>query len=732
MSLLVVVTLALGVGVFALATGAPLSVSLAQGGVIAAQAAIGMAWWGLARRGQVSVLELLGMGLAIGTIVSVLADVLVAGVFGVSRGWVAMGVVTLIAALVLRRRYALKITTDRREWMGFATSAGAGLALLLIAAIRSPLPGDRIPETAHPDLTFFESLARGLTAFGPSDSLLMSGSGLRYHWFAYSWAGSLEALSAAPVFQTLTRTLPLVALVAVTALAVSWSRRMSEVPWVPALAGLLIVGSTFVGARFGVLLNFDSPSQQFSLMWLLALTVAFLVLLRREAHPWSLVIVALLAAATTGGKVSTGLIGLLGIGAVAAVALIRRESWTRLSIAATVVAALASAATYWLLILGVDVAGNIGATLERKAAVFQGLIPVAGTTGIWIGTGLLALATLPRLAGLLPLGLNRTSRWQPETVFSLATVGAGLLALIALSEGVNDLWFILAASGPACVVAAVGVGSVAGHPITTQRGRDTRPWAVVGAVVAVLLLVVIARTAEPYMGVRVWAMPLLAIGAAVAIGTGLALLTQTGASRRAVAMALSIVALTTMGMAGRVFEFANSTGASPVLPVADIGVVAPPPPGRSDVGAAAESSEPEPTRAPTKDPADVARDGWTAAAWVAANTPLDAIVATDDPQSLDLTALSGRRAYLAGARYQIGLGDTAAAAQVPVREANSRALPAGPTEALLADLCSAGVGWLWLTDPQADTLWEGVGAVTAHRNESVTVLELGQGLCPAE
>ncbi len=697
-----------------------MSTAFLQAIVIAVEAAAGIGWWTMVRRGRASVLELLGMGLAIGTVASTVSDVALRAVLGLGGGWLLPAIVVAAVAVVRARRIAWPtVSLDRPESWGFAASLASGLVLLALNWRRAPLPVDAVPAGIHPDLLFFEALSRGLISFGPADSVLMSGTPVRYHWLSYAWAGSVDAIGSAPSFQVLSQTLPLVALVAASALAVAWARRLSSVPWVPALAGLLVVLSGFVGAQFGVLLNVDSPSQQFSLMWSLALVIALLAYLKAEIGPAALALLALLAVACTGGKVSAGVIVVLGAGAVALVALVRREPHARRAVIAAVVVGTAALVAYVALLSGVDVGGNISVgQFADKASTFQGLNPLTGTIGVLIGTAILSLAALARLAGLGPLILDPRHRWQPETVLSVATVAAGVAALFVLSEGINDLWFLLSATGPACVVAAVGTGLAAGAPVRMRSGLDARVVAVVGSGLVVLLLIVVGRTAEPHMGVRVWGVPIVAWLAAVALGWLLSRgVPRSDVPRRAVALGLAVVALTTMGVIARAFVLSDGAPQATEAPSTDVGVS-----GLTPTG---------PTPAPGTAPVSTsAQDVWKAAEWVSDNVPIEGIIATYNPDSLEVPALTGRRTYLSGNRYQVGLGDSAAAAQVPVRADVSWGLGDGPGGGRLSAICDAGVGWLWLAGPQAAERWAGTATVT-YQNPSITVLSLDPDACTA-
>jgi hypothetical protein len=694
------------------------STAFVQAVVIAVQAAAGITWWAMVRRGRVSVLELLGMGLAIGTVASTICDMAVRAALGTDGGWLVPAVAVAITAAILARRIAWPtVSLDRPESWGFAAATVSGLVLLALNWRRAPLPVDAIPAGIHPDLLFFEALSRGLTSFGPADSVLMSGTPVRYHWLAYAWSGSVDAISAAPPFQVLSQTLPLVALAAASALAVSWARRLSSVAWVPALAGLLVVLSGFVGAQYGVLLNVDSPSQQFSLMWCLALVIALLAYLRSEIGPATLALLALLAVACTGGKISAGVIVVLGAGAVAVAALVRREAHARRAVIAAAVIGIAALATYIALLSGVDVGGNITVgQFAEKASTFQGLNPFAGTVGVLLGTAILSLAALARLTGLGPLVIDPRQRWQPETVLAVATVAAGIAALFVLSEGINDLWFLLSATGPACVIAAAGTGHAAGTPMRLRSGRDARLLAVIASGIVVVLLIAAGRTAEPHMGARVWGVPIVAWLAAIGLGWLLSRRIVTAdATRRAAALGLAVISLTTMGVIARAFVLSDGSPQAVGAPSTDVGV--------SGVTPSA------PTAAPGTAPVSTsAQDVWQAAEWVSAHVPIEGIVATYNPDSLEVPALTGRRTFLSGNRYQVGLGDSATAADVPVRAAISWGLGDGPGNGRLAALCDAGVGWLWLAGPDAAAKWSGTATV-AYRNPSITVLSLEPRAC---
>jgi hypothetical protein len=115
-------------------------------------------------------------------------------------------------------------------------------------------------------------------------------------------------------------------------------------------------------------------------------------------------------------------------------------------------------------------------------------------------------------------------------------------------------------------------------------------------------------------------------------------------------------------------------------------------------------------------------DAVVAAGWLAAQG--DALVATSDPSSSWVPALSGRTMFLAGERYQLGLGPSGEADLVATRSAQSRAFAVDPSPSTAAPLCAAGVDYAWL-EPAAAGVPE---TVIAFRTDTVRIVRLAD-LC---
>jgi hypothetical protein len=80
------------------------------------------------------------------------------------------------------------------------------------------------------------------------------------------------------------------------------------------LAVALITSGGYVGASYGILLNFDSPSQALTTVWLLALAFAITEYLDGSLDRRSLWVIGGLGVACTGGKASAAIVMIGAVG----------------------------------------------------------------------------------------------------------------------------------------------------------------------------------------------------------------------------------------------------------------------------------------------------------------------------------------------------------------------------------------------------------------------------------
>jgi hypothetical protein len=678
-----------------------------------------------------------GLGLAIGTLLSMLSSVLLNSTELASMAWfiptILVGLICTLRISALRERLR-KLQTQRSESIAVAVGLVAGLILLAINWIRVPLSSIRTGSSV--DMYFLEALSRGISQFGPDHSILMSGGSLRYHWFTYGWAGEITQVAGLDSFVALTRFLPLVALLGMALIAASWAasiRINNKVSpwWVPSLAALLIVVGGYTGALYGVILNFDSPSQSLTTVWLLGLVFLFLHGLKTESRP-ALVFtgfaVGLLALGTTGGKASHAVIGLGGIGLVVITSLLFRQSHWKRAVSLGLAATLGVGIAYFWVLFGVGVQENLSEVIAVRASTWQGLDPVSGKWGPLLGTIALLLAITARLAGTTWLFTTASGRKSPELMFSVGAFFTGALALLSLREGINELWFLLAASAPIAVVSAYGVGQ-AQVSLTARIGKQkglviTFLIAGIASLASLLLsrnwvFESIPFTFFQWPGVLFW-LAIVSVWLVIPL-LAFAVLRKLPETRQ---QSLHSIALPILAVSVSALVLTSILTRPSVLwtesrPLnTGFGIVQP-----SDLSGADETKASErPVDSLGLNP------GLNATDWLKRNSQVEDVVATNRPDSSFIPAFAGNQMYLAGSPYQYGLGAADQRDEIERRSLVSRSLTAGLNESLLNALCQEGVDFAWIEAPTDS--FAAIDMVTSESFDNITLYDLRQYCTP--
>lgn len=661
--------------------------------------------------------EILGLGLALGTFLSMLSASLFVTTPLASFAWAIPSLVVLVFSLITIRQIRKELrdlTLPSPEVVAVVIGLIVGTALLAINWIRAPLNSIRAGGSV--DMYFFEALSRGISQFGPAESILMSGGSLRYHWFTYGWAGQLTDVADLTSFVALTRILPIVSLIGVILLTASWARSINSgsarsPSWVPTLAVLLIVFAGYSGALYGGILNFDSPSQSLTTVWLLALVIVFLRGLgtiggdqtsfrvqRVSVRLVSALIVFAFAVATTGGKASHAIVALGGFAFIAFMGIVLRMPWRNKGILLFLAALAGVMLTFLVVLSGVGVEQNLTEEISVRASTWQGLDPLTGRWGPLFGTFALVLAVLARLSGTLWLATDRNARRSPEIFFALGAIAVGFLALIALRGGINELWFLLAASAPVAVISGYGVGQAQSW-LHFHSGKTK----VLGITFAIALAVsgvslVLSRnwifTSSPFEffqwpGLLFW----LAI---VLIWLLIPLMAYLfWRARRSEISANSVPAwhwILAVTVSALVFTSILTRPAvvwteSRTL-TTEMGLLQPSAPGEI-------LREPSNAEQGGSDPLSAK---FAAAQWLNGNTSVEDIVITNRPDSSFIPAFTGHRMYLAGREYQFGLGPVSQHAEIERRADLSRNLGRLMNADLARSLCREGIAFAWVED----------------------------------
>jgi hypothetical protein len=690
--------------------------------IVTSQALAGAFFWRLARQHRsVGIIEATGVGLAIGTAAALISGAALRPLS--SWAWLLPSLAALVIWIIRRARgHRLPRTTGPDRAGVVALLIGGILGALSLAAnvANYPLTWSGMWGKYHPDMLFFEAISQGIARFGANDSILMAGGNIRYHWLAYAWAGQVSVSADAASFVVLTRVLPIVAIIATLTIAIGWSRRMTKVAWVPTLAAVLLISGGYVGATYGTILNFDSPSQSLSMIWMLALCVAFLVNLRaaqlsRAASAWLLAIIAVLAIAVSGGKISSAAIIAAGVAFTAVVGLLRRRAWARRAVIAALVVAAALVVTYAIVVAGsADPGGLKILQIVDRASSVQGLNPINTPRGIMVGTVIMMLAIVPRWAGVTWLVSARSTRWRASTILGLGLAIAGLATVVLISGGLNDTWFALAASAPLAVLSAVGVGKAVSTVSPRSMDRPT-PIIWLGALLALALAVVVTAVWATGGGSLRWLGPIIGVLGAVGIGLLLARSRSLTGSSRARVLAMTILVLVCVSAPSRALGVASS--AFGVLP---------------DTGLSSSAFTPIVPFVENIDRTVVrewSSDDQAAADWILSHAGSDDIIATNVVFSPLVPALIRHRMMIAGLLYQAPYGTPSQLPTVLDREKASLAFIETPSASTLAPLCAAGASWVWVENSRTQLRDWAPWAEVAYANDAVTLLRITSESC---
>ena len=700
-------------------TGVPPVTSLLLALLVAWQALGGFLIW-QAIRPQSTPLELLGMGIAIGTALAALA-----GLITSTAGWGPWGSLVPSAAASTfayrkRKNHAPPTLGDRWQISAFLATVAVGLLVFRYALRSYPLKWTGSWTGYHPDMAFFEALANSLARFGAFESPFMPGATVRYHWLSYAWTGQLSVMTDAEPFVGITRVLPIVALLASAAIVVAWTQRLSGRRWTPFLAGALLTMSGFVGAVFGGVLTLDSPSQAMSVVWLLGFTLTAVQALERTRSSGALALMATFGIAITLGKVSAAAPGLAAVLLAAAVLATRKSLSPSRALTIAAVATASIGATFMIFLAGSTGGGGltIGSLIDRASSQ-QGLNPLDGPRGVLLGTAILILAVVPRWAGIVQLVVDQSWRWRAETWISMGLAGSSITALI-LFNSFNEIWFSASVSGPLAVTSAVGAG-VAVSALQT-RGKPTTARlvgaAVVGAVILFLLVWWVWSTGASggnvFISTQRWMGPLIAWGGAILLGIALAISARKARQLTAI-IAGTVLVLVFIAVPGRLLGVGSNQ-----IGILDNGI-------RNEWFDVAKAN-----RIDTVDQTNVI--DWTSEKMEAAST-LREIASPQDLIATNLTlgpfvaGVTHLPTYTSAIIYQNDYAPAWVSGELPKRENAVWDFLESPGQATSEFLCEDGVRWLWIDkDRTEQRAWEPFAAIV-FENDQVVIAQVNDSLC---
>ena len=718
---------------------------------IVIQWATGTILWSAVRCGLAPLIEALGVGLVLGTVLAVLAGV----VGNAVAEWAWWWLLPSIGAAIVWWRQCVsghrRSANDQQSagfWWPVAAGLVVGLALLWLNLRRYPLSWQGVWDGYHPDMVFFEALSYSVAGFGPSESIFMVGGDIRYHWLTYAWSGQLSSAFDAESFMVLTRVLPVVALLGLVLLAVALvdlvARHQSNRSrsWARWIAVALVIPGGYLGAVNGTILNFDSPSQALTSAWVLAWTVVVIVVVTQpQVGIWAWVTLALLAFAITGGKVSAGVVIGASVALAALAGVVLRRQWWRALLMAAVITGIAVGLAGLLFAWGSASPGDLR-FLEwgGRSSTIQGLNSSPGKRGVVFGTIGLLLAMGARWAGGVFLLASRGWRARPEPWLGVGFVLAGVLPVILFAQGVNETWFALTASAPLAVLSAVGI------TVGWERaglGRGIALGALLAGLVGFLAVSYIwtDQVWESGFG-RFWS-PWIGLAIPASVGLLVALVRRQKAPLTFITVAVLVLMVEASLSRGTPIVAAAVGGARDgagirAAQLADPGLV-----GTSGVarsGAPGQQPNEDPLGLESDQPTSAATgirpvhawspDQQAAAEFLRNEAGKGDVIVTNEVDAFLVPALTRRQAFISGSPYQALYGSTAAAELIPGRLAENAAFLERADPAIANVVCDSGARWVWFAADRAPSIDPASFGSVALSNDSVTIIRFDSSTCP--
>jgi hypothetical protein len=402
--------------------------------------------WAWSNKNRInSVSELVGMGLALGTLLSLFSSQLFRTTSLQRFGWAIPSLIGCLFYLCLKIKskkiFYVPIIHLRLRQIFTTIVPILSLVILQLSTYSRWNPITWIGWWKfHIDLPYFESYSNSLATLGTTENFINSKFLVKYHWFAYAWVGSLgNSLNLDPLI-VLTRILPLVTFCMAATISYAWAKDYSKKFLTPIIAALIVVAGP--GLSIGSYVMLRSPSQAIAGCWCLAFSLLFLRIIDgRITGITPYFMLALLAAGVVGGKGSN--LAVIGVGVLSILFISLRQIQTsKLRIYISCIVSL---------VVFVGIYEKLIASSEIRPLNF----------GVYLGWPSLFLTITPFVIGIYGLLKFRNSSEQSLLTYSLALLFSGsLLSLFTHHPAGNQIYFVLTAALVCVVPSLIGIEKV--------------------------------------------------------------------------------------------------------------------------------------------------------------------------------------------------------------------------------------------------------------------------------
>lgn len=384
--------------------------------------------------------ELLGMGLAIGTLLSIFESQLLRTTRYNELSW-------MLSILVISPIITFLILSNKEKSVG-DKSLKIQDAIYFLPAIIFGLIQISSWWRWNPlswsgwwkfqiDVPYIESYSNSLALLGTTQSFMSPFQNSRYHWFAYAWIGELSNSIKVEPFVVTTRVFPIVSLVMAGSLAYAWANRFSHIRWIPPLATLVMVAGP--GLSIGSFVLLQSPGSAMTTGWSIAFCLVLFEIINNNINrPQSYFVLTLLAIGIVGGKTPTGIIVGGGVAIMLFTSVFQKHATKRPLVIGSILSLLALLLTYQVL---------ISSSASRPIQV-----------GIFLGWPGLFLTAAPLCIGIYSLFRFKLNNFEPLLVFTLSIFVLGSVgSLVTNDPSGNQIYFLCSAAAIIVVPSLVGI-----------------------------------------------------------------------------------------------------------------------------------------------------------------------------------------------------------------------------------------------------------------------------------
>ena len=325
----------------------PIKVALVSTGFITVQILVGgLIFVALSNKTDLSWQEFCGLGLVIGSLLTIALDQIFRQTFIADYAW-ALSLLTILL-IPKSKEFFLSFAKEQTQtrFTDLLIILGAGflfissdwfwalpLVILIIATVAwyefknyrrfaafvaiVSTPISIVSVFTRPngwwiedsDLALNEAISQTLKVWGTQDNINAVGTPTNYHWLVYAWSGLLERVSGAPNWVMNSRVIPFVVSLGTALLIWAIISRLGYTRKVT-FASLLIIGTYDTvptwGRGFGIGYT-PSPSQMYGLLLLLTF-VYFVIIFEHSAPKRALILFLIVGIGAIGAKVPHGAI----------------------------------------------------------------------------------------------------------------------------------------------------------------------------------------------------------------------------------------------------------------------------------------------------------------------------------------------------------------------------------------------------------------------------------------